>query len=56
MNCPYCSHQGIKREARPLTGKDGVTVASERPDKPQTLRYGCDNGHKFARPVQEKSK
>ena len=42
MQCPYCNNQNTKATAFPLTGKDAVVI------KPNTMRYGCVNGHKWA--------
>lgn len=46
--CPYCTAQGIATSrAYALTGKDAVTIY------PNTARYGCNNGHRFALPVKK---
>ena len=43
VRCEFCEGQGIIMRAFALAGKDAVTVY------PNTIRYGCENGHKFAR-------
>lgn len=50
ITCRYCQHQGIVALARLLVGQDAVTI------KPNMVRYGCGNGHKFAIPESEAAK
>jgi len=40
--CQYCANQGIRMMAHKLKGSDGEVKV------PNTARYGCANGHKFA--------
>ena len=43
--CHFCANQGTTIVAYQLTGKDSETIY------PNTIRYGCENGHKFALPA-----
>lgn len=46
--CKYCDDQGEHQLATLLLERNGLP---EKTMKPDTARYGCDNGHKFALPV-----